>query len=695
MLIHYTGWRQASGETFFTNLGRGQPMPLNLAQTAPGFTEALQLLHQGEKAMLWMPPDIGYKAPPPAGKAETLVYEVEVVEVQPAPAIPEDVAGPPAKATALKSGTKLEVVRPGTGKDNVRPYDTVSYRFTVWDGTGRMLDSNEARATSHAMTSQPYKQPAGMAEMLTSLTVGERGRFWIDAEKIVEGGRKPPGGVEHGLLCYEIEITQNVKPQQEPPPTPPDVAKPPADAQKTAKGVFYRFLAHGPGKDPRHPNAMDTVKVHYAGWTTDGKMFDSSLPPQRDRDVRADRRDPRVDRRPPGDDARRPRAVLDPRGAGVQGPGRQAAGHAGVRDRAGGDPEAAGALSARMSVATDATVPGEVARAWGWADGAAEIAPLAGGLINATYAVRCGGVPVAVVQRLHPIFAGEVNLDIDAVTGHLAARGLVTPRLVRTREGRAWHEHGGRVWRALSWIDGEAVQAVPDPRWAEAGGALVGRFHRAVADLSHDYAFSRVGVHDTAAHLARLAGRVAAGGDPAAIALGREILDAASGLPEMPAVPRRHCHGDLKISNLLFAAAPVRGVCLVDLDTLGLSTMAFELGDAMRSWCNPHGEDAGPVGFDLAIFAAAIRGFRDVADALLTTDEKIAIVVGLETVCLELAARFAIDAFDDTYFGWDPARFPSRRAHNLVRAQGQLALGQQVRAARGDALEVVRSARPA
>jgi peptidylprolyl isomerase len=40
--------------------------------------------------------------------------------------------------------------------------------------------------------------------------------------------------------------------------------------------VFYRFLAHGPGKDPRHPTPKDTVKVHYAGWTTDGKMFDSS-----------------------------------------------------------------------------------------------------------------------------------------------------------------------------------------------------------------------------------------------------------------------------------------------------------------------------------------------------------------------------------------------------------------------------------
>ena len=338
-------------------------------------------------------------------------------------------------------------------------------------------------------------------------------------------------------------------------------------------------------------------------------------------------------------------------------------------------------------------VPAEVARAWGWE--AAEITLLPGGLINATYAVRQGGEPIAVLQRLHPIFAGEVNVDIDAVTAHLAARGLTTPRLVRTRDGRAWHDHAGQVWRALSWVDGTTVHAVPDPRWAEAGGALVGGFHRAVADLAHDYAFARTGVHDTRAHLARLADHVADGGDAEAVELGREVLDAARGLPELPDLPRRHCHGDLKISNLLFAAAPVRGVCLVDLDTLGLSTLAFELGDAMRSWCNPEGEDRGRVTFDLAIFAAAVRGFREVADAVVSGDEKAAIVSGLETVCLELAARFAVDAFRDEYFGWDPARFASRRVHNLVRAQGQLTLGLAVRAVRPDALDLVRSARVA
>jgi FKBP-type peptidyl-prolyl cis-trans isomerase len=58
-------------------------------------------------------------------------------------------------------------------------------------------------------------------------------------------------------------------------PAPPDVAAPPKEAKKTASGLAFRVLKPGTGKDK--PGDADRVKVHYSGWTKDGKMFDSSV----------------------------------------------------------------------------------------------------------------------------------------------------------------------------------------------------------------------------------------------------------------------------------------------------------------------------------------------------------------------------------------------------------------------------------
>lgn len=56
---------------------------------------------------------------------------------------------------------------------------------------------------------------------------------------------------------------------------PRDVAAPPADAETTASGLATKVLA--PGKGTVRPELTDSVKIHYSGWTTDGKMFDSSV----------------------------------------------------------------------------------------------------------------------------------------------------------------------------------------------------------------------------------------------------------------------------------------------------------------------------------------------------------------------------------------------------------------------------------
>ena len=59
-------------------------------------------------------------------------------------------------------------------------------------------------------------------------------------------------------------------------PAPADVAAAPADAERTASGLASKVLQAGTGTT--HPSAASQVKIHYTGWTTDGKMFDSSVP---------------------------------------------------------------------------------------------------------------------------------------------------------------------------------------------------------------------------------------------------------------------------------------------------------------------------------------------------------------------------------------------------------------------------------
>jgi peptidylprolyl isomerase len=62
---------------------------------------------------------------------------------------------------------------------------------------------------------------------------------------------------------------------QAPLPAPPDVKTAPRDAKKTSSGLAYKVLTPGTGK--AHPTASSEVTVHYSGWTTDGRMFDSSV----------------------------------------------------------------------------------------------------------------------------------------------------------------------------------------------------------------------------------------------------------------------------------------------------------------------------------------------------------------------------------------------------------------------------------
>ena len=146
--------------------------------------------------------------------------------------------------------------------------------------------SAEAKAASEAAakpkakaTPKPVDKPAAKKE--------------TDKNEIVFDPRTPPAGylrchrnhchkVGGGVASYKqvmaaIGATKIIGvPKPGPmPPAPPNVATPPADAEKTASGLASKVL--NPGYASNRPGSTSVVTVHYSGWTTDGKAFDSSV----------------------------------------------------------------------------------------------------------------------------------------------------------------------------------------------------------------------------------------------------------------------------------------------------------------------------------------------------------------------------------------------------------------------------------
>ena len=183
---------------------------------------------------------------------------------------PPDVAAAPADAQKTASGLASKVQSPGTGTEHPAAEDTVEVHYTGWTTDGKMFDSSVTRG-------QPVRFPLnrvikGWTEGVPLMVKGEKRRFWIPPE--LAYGSNPPPGAPAGTLVFDVELL-NVIPAPKPIAAPSDVASAPKDAKKTTSGLAYKVLAKGTGKN--HPKATDQVEVHYTGWTTDGKMFDSSV----------------------------------------------------------------------------------------------------------------------------------------------------------------------------------------------------------------------------------------------------------------------------------------------------------------------------------------------------------------------------------------------------------------------------------
>jgi len=270
--VHYTGWT-TDGKMFDSSVQRNQPATFGLNQVIPGWTEGLQLMVTGEKRRLWIPEKLAYAGRPnrPAGM---LVFDVELQKIEaqpeppPLPATPEDVAAPPESAKKTASGLASRVLKAGEGKVHPDGNSRVTFDYNAWTTDGQMFDSSIMRGKP--VTVPMGQMVPGWAEGVGMMVEGEKRRLWIPGELAFKGRK----GAPQGMIVIDVEL-QKVEQMPDAPAVPKDVAAPPEDAKKTASGLAWKVLTPGSGSE--HPSATSTVTVDYTGWTTDGKMFDSSI----------------------------------------------------------------------------------------------------------------------------------------------------------------------------------------------------------------------------------------------------------------------------------------------------------------------------------------------------------------------------------------------------------------------------------
>jgi FKBP-type peptidyl-prolyl cis-trans isomerase len=96
VVVNYRG-TLLDGTEFDSSYKRGQPATFVVGRVIPGWNEALRLMKPGAKWRLYVPPNLAYdlNSPPPIPPGSLLVFDVDLLAVQPQQALPPRASGPP------------------------------------------------------------------------------------------------------------------------------------------------------------------------------------------------------------------------------------------------------------------------------------------------------------------------------------------------------------------------------------------------------------------------------------------------------------------------------------------------------------------------------------------------------------------------------------------------------------------------
>lgn len=265
--VHYTGWLP-DGTLFDSSVVRGEPSEFQLGQVIQGWNEALQLMSRGSRFKLTIPPELGYGArgsgptiPPNA----TLIFEVQLLDFTSLPDMPP--ANPEAQKKT-ESGILYEVLAEGEG-DKVADGDFVSMKFALWNTSGKLIDCTEKQGLT--LDGSCGKMPFEVLNQAARLmAVGGRIRMEAPPELVFGARARGPDLPANSVTVWVLEVQKITKPL----PVPEFSELKPGRTLRTNSGLKYEVLREGSGDAPK---LGDQVTVHYAGWLTDGKNFDSSF----------------------------------------------------------------------------------------------------------------------------------------------------------------------------------------------------------------------------------------------------------------------------------------------------------------------------------------------------------------------------------------------------------------------------------
>lgn len=328
-----------------------------------------------------------------------------------------------------------------------------------------------------------------------------------------------------------------------------------------------------------------------------------------------------------------------------------------------------------------------------------DVRPLGNGLINDTYLVSASEGKRYVLQRINHAIFKDVDLlqrNIAYVTSHIRAKlteagetdiGRKVLRFISLRDSDStYYTDGETYWRMSAFIeDSVTVESVTEESSYCAGMAF-GEFQSMLVDIKEPIGETIPDFHNMELRARQL--REAVAGDAVGrcsdpeiqqflseIDLHMEEMCKAERLHREGILPKRICHCDTKVSNMLFDKDG-SVLCVIDLDTLMPSFIFSDVGDFLRTAANYVAEDCPEiekVGFNMDIFKPFIKGYLESAGSFLTQVERENIPYAAALFPFMQAVRFLTDYINgDTYY---KIAYPE---HNLVRTRNQMALFRSV-----------------